>query len=1032
MRFIVQRVQSALFAIVLLNSAEQVAAQSDNNGLSAGSATALDIFERRCLTCHNAVDRKGEFSLETAADVLDSGYVIAGTPEDSHLLSLLIGASAGERPKMPKNEEPLSETDVQVIREWIRAGANWPEGRTLQEPVVDDFDWWSLRPLSRPAIPSMEVSSASTAGRSVNPIDAFIRARQRELGLRPSSEADPRVLIRRLAFDLTGLPPSLTDTESFAADPSPHAYARLVDGYLASPQYGEHWARHWLDVVKYADTCGYDKDKLRANAWPYRDFVIRAFNEDKPYRQFVREQIAGDMLYPGTPDGILGLGFIAAGPWDFIGHVEVPESKIDGKVARNLDRDDMLSNVMNTFCSVTIQCARCHNHKFDPITQKHYYSLQSVFAAVDRAERPYDTDPNVEQQRAELKQQLADLKAESAALEEQIREDGGQELANLEKSSASLRALAAPKDQRDEFGFHSQIASSAETEKWVEVDLGRDCRISAIVLNPCHDDFAGIGSGFGFPVRFRLTAATTAQRQNARTDSDRATDVVLHDATTTDVPNPGLAPVVISLPTLNGRASVTARYIRLTATRLALRQNDFILALAEMQVLDANGQNTAVGVTVQALDSIEAPVRWRKNNLTDGVFVRPGNPTAAEQLAAANDRIAALRGRIETPERIAHRERLVADQKSAAAKLAALPRGRMVYAAATHFDPQGNFRPTMGIPRPVTVLHRGNETQPGEAVRPGRIPLSGDDAWEFELPEDNAEGQRRAALAEWITRNDNPLTWRSIANRIWQYHFGQAIADSPNDFGKMGLPPSHPQLLDWLATEFRDHEGSFKTLHRLIVTSDTYRQSSAHHESNAAIDGENRFLWRMNRRRLTAEEVRDAVLTVSGKLNPEMGGPGFYLFDLEKTEHSPHFEYDKFDPEDPKSHRRSVYRFVVRSQPDPFMTTLDCADSSQSTPRRIETLTSLQALSLLNSRFTLAMAKHFAARVERAARDAGIRDAVDGDASADQLSEQAFLLATGRLPDPAERTAIVEYAREYGLENLCRLLFNLNEFVFVE
>src|SRR5690606_382485 len=254
-----------------------------------------------------------------------------------------------------------------------------------------------------------------------------------------------------LSFDLVGLPPTPEQIEAFVADPDPLAYERLVERLLASPGYGERWGRHWLDVVKYADTCGYDKDKLRPNAWPYRDYVIRSFNEDKPYARFVREQIAGDVLYPGEPDGILGLGFIAAGPWDFIGHVEVPESKIDGKVARNLDRDEMVSNTLNTFCSVTIQCARCHNHKFDPITQEHYYSLQAVFAAVDRAERPYDLDPDVEHRRRELATQRDTAQQELKTLRQTIRDEGGSELADLERQLAELQPQTQPIDKRPEF-----------------------------------------------------------------------------------------------------------------------------------------------------------------------------------------------------------------------------------------------------------------------------------------------------------------------------------------------------------------------------------------------------------------------------------------------------------------------------------------------------------------------------------------------------------------------------------------------------
>ena len=266
-------------------------------------------------------------------------------------------------------------------------------------------EWWSRMPLLQPKVPKAE-----KWGR--NPVDRFILQKLRAHDLSPGSVASPSVLIRRLTYDLTGLPPSPSELSAFekeyASDPE-RAYEELVDRLLSSPRYGERFARHWLDVAKYADTCGYDKDKLRPHAWPYRDYVIRSFNQDKPYAQFVKEQIAGDFIYPDTEDGILGLGFLAAGPWDFIGHVEVPESKTDGKVARNLDRDDMVSNVFNSFCATTIQCARCHEHKGDPIGQDHYYSLQSVFAAVDKADRVYGLDPKVARKKEELSIQQGEL-----------------------------------------------------------------------------------------------------------------------------------------------------------------------------------------------------------------------------------------------------------------------------------------------------------------------------------------------------------------------------------------------------------------------------------------------------------------------------------------------------------------------------------------------------------------------------------------------------------------------------------------------
>ncbi|WP_437193345.1 DUF1553 domain-containing protein [Planctomicrobium sp. SH527] len=343
-----------------------------------------------------------------------------------------------------------------------------------------------------------------------------------------------------------------------------------------------------------------------------------------------------------------------------------------------------------------------------------------------------------------------------------------------------------------------------------------------------------------------------------------------------------------------------------------------------------------------------------------------------------------------------------------------------VYAAATAFPPQGSFKPTNGTPREIRVLHRGNIQEPREVVTAGALPLIPGVAAQFDLPPDHHEGDRRAALARWITRKDNPLTWRSIVNRIWQFHFGDGIAASPNDFGRMGEEPTHPELMDWLAIEFRDGGQSIKQLHRLIVNSSTYRQSSDNNVANLEVDGSNRYLWRMNRRRLEAEEIRDAVLSVSGRLNLTMGGPGYFLFQLEKEVHSPHYVYEKFDPSDPTTHRRSVYRFIVRSQPDPFMTTLDCADSSQSTPRRNETVTALQALSLLNNQFNLRMSEFFAERLRSRSKETG-----------EQL-QLGFELITGRQAKPDEIHELQVFCQKHGLENTCRLLFNLNEFVYVD
>ena len=357
--------------------------------------------------------------------------IVPGKADDSLVVRLTAGLE--EDRVMPPKGERLTSQQVAALRAWIDEGAEWPGA----DGGEDGRDWWSLRPLIRPAVPVL-------AHGARNSIDAFVRAKLREKGLNSSLEADRRTLARRLYFDLIGLPPTPEELAAFVNDPAADAYEKLVDRLLASPHHGERWARHWLDVVHYGDTHGYDKDQPRPAAWPYRDYVIRSFNADRPYGEFVRQQVAGDVLEPGTADGIIAMGFIAAGPWDLIGHAELPESKLDGKIARHLDRDDMVSNTINTFVSLTIQCAQCHNHKFDPISQEDYYRLQAVFAALDRADRPYYRNPSAARKAAELIARQASLKKRQDALNAAVNQAAGRAPGELDRriAKASMPAKA--------------------------------------------------------------------------------------------------------------------------------------------------------------------------------------------------------------------------------------------------------------------------------------------------------------------------------------------------------------------------------------------------------------------------------------------------------------------------------------------------------------------------------------------------------------------------------------------------------------
>jgi mono/diheme cytochrome c family protein len=959
-------------------------------------ATVRGILSDRCIDCHGQETAESGLRLDSSVDLSRGGdfgpVVAAGDPENSELIRRVVSQGAD---RMPPDGDSLTREQIEILSQWIESGAVGLATVHGGPPDTDErWQHWAWQPLAGPVVPEVVQESQDPSAlrweSARNEIDHFVRAKLAASDLSPSPPADRVTLIRRLYFDLHGLPPSPESIDAFVADADPKAYERLVDQLLESPRYGERWARHWLDVVHYGDTHGYDKDQPRNHAWPYRDYVIRAFNEDKPYHRFIEEQIAGDALYPGTRDGQEALGFVAAGPWDLIGHREVPETKTDGKIARHLDRDDMVANTIGTFNSVTVQCAQCHHHKFDPITQEDYYSLQAVFAAVDRDDREYFIDESVQAQRVALESKAAELKQKSQDLKATLQRLGGEKLKSMDESLAKLNGQASAAQG----GYHSQLESTAELTKWLQLDLGETSTITEVVIHPCYDDFQGIGAGFSYPVRYRIELSEDASFQTS--------SQLLFDGTSEDIPNPGIA-------VQRHRGAATGRYLRMTVTRLAHRSNDYCFAIAEIECFDASGINLATGAEVTALDSIEAPDRWTKANAVDG-----RSPAAAIAVGESirQDRAKWLDelGLSDLSEQLQETEAALRSTNEARDRLG--PVGR-VYAATTHLR--------QGMPRPIHVLSRGNVLNPRQLVAPGTLGLLKSLPARFDLPDDHSEADRRVALARWISHPDNPLTWRSIVNRVWHYHFGQGIVATPGDFGIMGSAPSHPELLDWLALWFREHNGSLKALHRLIVCSATYRQSSFPRPEAMQLDATNVWMWRATPRRLEAEAIRDAVLQVAGTLDVSMGGPGWQDFVVQHPEHSPHYRYDLADPTDRKTWRRSIYRFIVRSQTQPLMTVLDCADPSMRVERRNQSMSPLQALALLNNGFMLVQAEEFATRVRR---DAGqdVRAQV----------ERAFRLACGRWPDAEESNVLVALTESEGLENTCRALFNLNEFVWID
>ncbi|WP_435009323.1 PSD1 and planctomycete cytochrome C domain-containing protein [Tundrisphaera lichenicola] len=690
------------------------------------------ILARHCLECHGGSIRKAGLSLSTEATALTGGDggapIEPGKPEESLLWEQI---DSGE---MPKGRPKLTDAEKQIIKGWIADGARWGSPEIDPFVATNDrragYDWWSLQPVRHPSTPPVKAD-----GWPRNDVDRFVLAKLEAKGLDPAPEADRRTLIRRLSFDLTGLPPEPEEVDRFVQDENPLAYEKLVDHLLDSPHYGERWARHWLDVIRFGESQGFERNRIRENAWRYRDWVIDALNRDLPYDEFVRLQIAGDVLHPGDLDALIATGYHVAGTWDQVAHNEGSEPM--KRASRWDEIEDLVGALGQTYLGLTIQCARCHDHKFDPITQKEYYQVAALLGGVNQ-------------------------------------EEG-------ERKGIDLK----PKEGRPEFS--------------------------------------------------------------------------------------GSAHVII-----------------------------------------------------------------------------PRQPPTFALL----DR--------------------------------------------------GDYRKPLGVVAPSAL-----KSIPG---------LPGD----FGLKPNAPEADRRAALARWLSDPRNPLPPRVMANRVWYYHFGRGLVETPSDFGYNGGLPSHPELLDYLASRFVDGGWKLKDLHRLLVNSATYRQASrVSNEAAEKVDAEARLLWRAARRRLEGEALRDAALMVAGALNRRMGGPSYR--DMKVDLGNNHTFTDPTGEFSEATNRRTIYRLWARSGNHPMLESLDCPDPSVLAPRRNSTITPVQSLSMMNDSFMEKCAGRFAERVRHEAGD-----------DPDRQIERAWRLAFSRSPKASEQAAARSFVAKLGLDHFCLVLFNTNEFLFLD
>ena len=986
---------------------------------AAEDTTKIDFDEQvapllaeRCLECHNGSDKEGGLDLAQEATTRaggDSGAALV--PNDLKASLLWERVSTDEMPP----EHPLSDAEKETFRKWILAGATWGDGPIdifrYSSPDRADYNWWSLTPIRRPSPPAASANDWPTS-----PIDRFVLENLDESGLGPSPEASRRTLIRRLSFGLHGLPPAPDEVQAFLGDEAPGAYERLVDRLLASPAFGERWARHWLDIIRFGESHGFERDQLRDHSWRYRDWVVDAFNSDLPYDEFVRLQLAGDVLRPGDPRAVIATGFLVAGPYDQVGQSQ--QSAAMRAVVRQDELEDIISAVGQTFLGLTVNCARCHDHKFDPVRQTEYYQFAAALAGVKHGEQDLGADPSASTSRqhaSAIQSQLGALRRSIEAIEQPARQ----------------RLLAARRNRSTE-----AVTVPDPIARW-EFDV--DLLDSVGTLNGEQHGSASVTNGH-LRVDGKTGYVTTAPLTHNLTEKTLEVWLKLE----TLLQRGGGA---VSVQTLDGAAFDAIVFGEREPGQWMAGSDGFrrTSSFGGTEEKDAQATTVHVAITWRADGTItgyrnglpygepyqsDGPIEFKAGEAQVLFGLRHAPPGGNRFLAGRIDR-AQLYDRALTPDEVAASagvESNFISEEQLAAELTDQERAwrETLRFEADHLQRQlARARATLVYavnstpnPEPMHVLLRGNPNSPGDIVSPGGIASVLPDEADFGLAADAADGERRRALAEWITEQRNPLFARVIVNRLWQYHFGIGFVDTPSDLGYNGGIPTHPELLDWLASELIESGWSLKHLHRLILTSATYRQSSHPTAEALDIDADNRLLWRKSPQRLEAEALRDAILTVSAELNPAVGGPGYHDF----TTFTRNTQF--YEPVDAVGHsfnRRSLYRAWVRSGRNQFLDVFDCPDPSSKAPQRAVTTTPLQALSLMNNSFVLRMADRFAERLQTEC----------GDDRSAQVA-LAYELIYSRRPEQDEQLQASQFADENGLAMLCRVLFNTNEFLYVE
>lgn len=880
----------------------------------------LPILQKHCIECHGPDVQESQLRLDSMLFAFRGGssgepIVTPGESGRSHLIERL--TSRDPKLRMPPEGEPVDSLAIDQLRGWIDNEAGWKEAREQLEKK-QSTDHWSFQPLQRPDVPG---------SKNTNPIDAFIDQKLQEVGLSLSAPLEKRRLIRRLYLVMHGLPPTREQVDRFLKDERPDAWQRLVEEVLESPRYGERCASHWLDIARFGETNGFETNRERTTAYPYRDWVINAFNADKPYDQFVKHQIAGDAF--GEP---IGTGFLVAGPNDIV--------KGQDPLLGLMQRQDELADIVNTtgtaFLGLTTGCARCHNHKFDPISQTDFYAIQAVFAGVEHGDQTLPLSQAAREQ--------------AEGIEEQIQQ--------LRKSLA--------KYNRNQ-GTRAPVNAVENTERFSLVEAKW--------------------------VRFTISATNGAE------------------------------PCIDELQIFSGEQNVALRSVGSVATSSGNLEHPLHKLEQVNDGQFGNPQSWIANMVVGSWVQIGFPetqkidrIVWGRDHsgrYTDRVATEyqieaSVDGTAWFTVASSADRIPFSKGKVENSYDFNGLPVAEASEaKTSLARLQLLSKEKeqllssnKVY-SGTFFQPPATHR-----------MYRGDPTAPKEQVAPDAIRILGS----LNLPADAPEQQRRVAIANWIASPDNPLTARVMVNRLWQFHFGVGIVDTPSDFGANGTLPTHPQLLDWLASEFIDRGWSMKNMHRTILMSKTWQQDSRPRADAAQVDAGARLLWRFPPRRLEAEGIRDCILMATGKIDLRLGGPGFSAFEIAMENVRHYFPKQEYGPSD---WRRMVYMTKVRQEKDSIFGVFDCPDGSQVAPKRSRSTTPLQALNLLNSRFVVQQAELFVERLEHECE------------GTEKRTERAFELCFGRSANEQELALAYAFVAEHGLVQFARALFNANEFVFI-